>query len=230
MFEDIALQPRLVESRRSPAPNLASRWSGHMSISPQIPKSVISSRATIDYTAGCRPPGHPLAEIGSERLSCLLRHWSWADEALQRLDREIAPGLVDDAITPSDPPFGAYYHWCALLCGLCEAAIEHALMSAPEFRPVRADFEAGLPKLRSCREVLMVVPQSFEKQRLVVSLLNEPPTFDSLRRVHRALGEALRTEFVAREVEVLDPEHLLTCHSPDVLRLANGLGTRGEPQ
>jgi hypothetical protein len=179
-----------------------------MSISRPLTTSLASSRLPATNPAGCRQPGHPLVAIGSERLSCLLRHWSWADEALQRLDRQIAPGLVDDDIPPADPPFGAYYHWCALLCGLCEAALDHALMSAPEFRPVRADFEASLPRLRSCRDVLMVVPQSFEKQRLVVSLLDDAPTFDSLRRVHQALGEALRTEFVAREVEVLDPDHL----------------------
>jgi hypothetical protein len=33
-----------------------------------------------------------------------------------------------------DHPFGSYYHWCALLCGFSEAALEHGHYRAPATR------------------------------------------------------------------------------------------------
>src|SRR6185436_17679913 len=50
-----------------------------------------------------------------ERLTLLLRHWTWADEALRRFDRELADGWTCDDDLVADRPFGSYYHWCALL-------------------------------------------------------------------------------------------------------------------
>ena len=41
-------------------------------------------------------------------------------------------------------PFGAYTHWCALLCGLGEAALEHELLSTRQLRAIRQDLEASL--------------------------------------------------------------------------------------
>ena len=59
-----------------------------------------------------------------DHLACLLRHWTWANEAMATFDRELATGLDDDDDPMSDHPFGAFYHWCALLCALGEAALE----------------------------------------------------------------------------------------------------------
>ena len=64
-----------------------------------------------------------------DRLACLLRHWTWADEAMARFDRELADGWDYDDDPMSDRPFGAYYHWCALLCAFGEAALDHGLLS-----------------------------------------------------------------------------------------------------
>jgi len=36
-------------------------------------------------------------------------------------DRELAGALVEEDNPAADRPFGAYYHWCALLCGFGEA-------------------------------------------------------------------------------------------------------------
>src|SRR3954463_12155519 len=58
-----------------------------------------------------------------DRLACLLRHWTWANEAMGTFDRELATGLDDEDDPMSDHPFGAFYHWCALLCGLGEARL-----------------------------------------------------------------------------------------------------------
>ena len=69
-----------------------------------------------------------LTAASVDRLSCLLRHWTWADEAMVRFERELASGLEDEEDPVADHPFGSYYHWCALLCGLSEVALDHGLL------------------------------------------------------------------------------------------------------
>ena len=63
------------------------------------------------------------------RLACLFRHWTWADEAMARFERELANGWEYDDDPRADHLLGAYYQWCALLCGFSEAALEHGLLS-----------------------------------------------------------------------------------------------------
>jgi hypothetical protein len=140
-----------------------------------------------------------------DRLACLLRHWTWADEAMARFDRELADGCDDDEEPMSNRPFGAYYRWCALLCAFGEAALEHGLLSPVQLEPIRRDIEATLPGLRACRQILVVIPASLEEQPRIVDLLRDGETLARLRRVHEAFGEALRTEQVSREIELLDP-------------------------
>src|ERR687898_726593 len=82
------------------------------------------------------------------RLACLVRHWIWANEAMERFERELARGWVYDDDPPADHLFGAYYHWCALLCGFSEAALEHRLLSEAQLDTLRPDLEACLPDLR----------------------------------------------------------------------------------
>ena len=78
-----------------------------------------------DY--GVRLAG-PLGEASVERLACLVRHWTWADEARSRFERELAGGVEYDEDLAANHPFGSYYHWCALLAGFSEAAMAHALL------------------------------------------------------------------------------------------------------
>jgi hypothetical protein len=139
-----------------------------------------------------------------ERLVCLQRHWKWADEAMARFDRELADGWDYDDDPMSDHPFGAYYHWCALLCGFGEAALDHGLLSPLQLESIRHDIEASLPGLRACRQLLVVIPVSLEEQPRIVDLLRDGETLARLRRVHQAFGEALRKEQVSREIESLD--------------------------
>ena len=120
-----------------------------------------------------------------DRLTCLLRHWTWADEAMQRFEQELASGLAYDEDLIADHPFGSYYHWCALLCGLSEAALEHGL-------------------LRACRRLLVVIPASLGEQPRVLELLRDEETLGRLRRVHKAFGESLRQEQMSREIDSLD--------------------------
>jgi hypothetical protein len=75
------------------------------------------------------PVNGSLKSASLDRLACLLRHWAWADEARTAFDRELASGWDYDDDPMSDHPFGSYYHWCALLCGFSEAALEHGLLS-----------------------------------------------------------------------------------------------------
>ena len=45
-----------------------------------------------------------LSDASLDRLVCLLRHWTWADEAMARFDRELADGWDDDDDPMSDHP------------------------------------------------------------------------------------------------------------------------------
>src|SRR5688572_597327 len=117
-----------------------------------------------------------LSDASLDRLVCLLRHWTWADEAMTRFDRELANGWDYGDDPMSDHPFGAYYHWCALLCGFSEAALDHGLLSTLQLEPVRQDIEASLPGLRACRQLLVVIPASLEEQPLIVNLLRDVET------------------------------------------------------
>lgn len=146
-----------------------------------------------------------LRDASVERLVCLLRHWTWADEAMAGFDRELAGGWDEDGDSMSDHPFGAYYHWCALLCGFSEAALDRGLLPPAQLEPIRQDIEASLPGLRACRQLLVVIPSSLEEQPRVVNLLRDGETLARLRRVHQAFGDALRQEQASREVDSLDP-------------------------
>ena len=107
-------------------------------------------------------------------------------------------------IPVADHPFGAYYHWCALLCGFSEAALEHGLLSGLQLDALRPDLEASLPGLRACRQLLVMIPASLEEHPRIVELLRDDATLGRLRRVHYAFGAALREEHISRERDVLD--------------------------
>ena len=138
------------------------------------------------------------------RLACLIRHWTWADEARVRFERELANGWEYDEDPPADHLFGAYYHWCALLCGFGEAALEHEFLSASQMEALRSDLERCLPELQACRQVLVVIPASRERHPRLVDLLRDEDSLRRLRRVHHAFGEALSDEQMSREVDFLD--------------------------
>jgi hypothetical protein len=146
-----------------------------------------------------------LRDASLARLACLLRHWTWADEARASFDRELVSGWDYDDDPMSDHPFGAYYHWCALLCAFGEAALNHGLLSPLQLEPLRHDIEASLPGLRACRQLLVVIPASLEEHPPIVDLLRDGVTLPRLRRVHEAFGDALRKEQVSREIDSLDP-------------------------
>jgi hypothetical protein len=126
---------------------------------------------------------------------------------MARFEQELAAGWDYDDDPLADQPFGAYYHWCALLCGFSEAALEHALLTESRLEPLRADLEASLPGLRACRQLLVVIPASFEEHPRIVDLLHDHDTLGRLRRIHSAFGDALREEQRFRELEWLLYEH-----------------------
>jgi hypothetical protein len=142
-----------------------------------------------------------LQQASFNRLACLFRHWTWADEALAEFERELGNGWEYDEDPLADHPFGAYYHWCALLCGFSEAALEHGLLSAPQLDALRSDLEASLPRLRACRQLLVMIPASLEEHPRIVDLLRDVEMLDCLRRLHYAFGEALREERTCRELD-----------------------------
>jgi hypothetical protein len=123
-----------------------------------------------------------------------------------RFEQELAGGWEYDEDPVADHPFGAYYHWCALLCGFSEAALEHGLLSTSQLDAIRRDLEASLPGLRACRQLLVVIPASLEEHRRIADLLRDDEMLGRLHRLHRAFGEALREQQMSRELDLLDPE------------------------
>lgn len=168
---------------------------------PSEAKSEVTVTAPIDAERGL---DGELREASLDRLLCLQRHWAWADEAMARFDHQLANGLDYDDDPMSDHPFGAYYHWCALLCGFAEAAIDRGLLSPPQLEPIRQDIEAGLPGLRACRRLLVTIPASLKEHPRVADLLQDRETLARLRRLHESFGEVLRQEQMAREMDLLD--------------------------
>ena len=162
--------------------------------------------AATNVAVDARPRG-PLKEASISRLACLFRHWTWANEAMVQFERELAAGLDYDDNPQADHPFGAYYRWCALLCGFSEAALDRALLSDLQLESLRVDIEASLPGLRACRQLLVVIPASFEEHPRIVDLLHDHETLERLRRIHSAFGDALRQEQRSRELEWLLYEH-----------------------
>lgn len=145
-----------------------------------------------------------LRDASVHRLACLVRHWTWADEALGRFEQELARGWAYDEELLANHPFGAYYHWCALLCGFCDAAIDGNLLSRAQLEPLRQDLETSLPGLRACRDLLVAIPASLEDQPSVMTLFRDEDTLGRLRRLHASFGAALREERMSREIDSLD--------------------------
>jgi hypothetical protein len=146
-----------------------------------------------------------LKDASLDRLLCLQRHWTWTDEAMASFDQELARGADYDDDPMSDHPFGAYYHWCALLCAFAEAALEQGLLSPSQFESIRTDVEASLPGLKACRQLLIAIPSSLKEHPRVADLLRDRETLGRLRRIHEAIGDALREEQMTREIDSLDP-------------------------
>ena len=148
-----------------------------------------------------------LKDVSIGRLACLFRHWTWADEAKARFEHELSKGWDYDENLLADIPFGSYYHWCALLSGFSDAVLSHTLLSDKQLQPLRADLDASLPWLRTCRAWLVEIPSSLEEHPRIVDLLRDDAMLDRLRRIHVAFGQALRDEQVARGLEWLLYEH-----------------------
>ena len=151
------------------------------------------------------PVNGSLSGVSSNQLTCLFRHWTWADDAMGLFERELANGWEYEEDPHGDHLFGAYYHWCALLCGFSEAALDHQLLTDAELGVLRPDLEASLPGLRTCRQLLVVIPTSREDHPRIVDLLRDGETLARLRRVHQAFGDALREAQMSREIDLLNP-------------------------
>jgi hypothetical protein len=145
-----------------------------------------------------------LTDASWDRLACLLRHWAWADEAMATFDQELAKGWNYEDDPMSDHPFGAFYHWCALLCAFVDATQEHGLLSPLRLEAIREDIDASVTKLKAYRQLLVVIPASLEEHPRVVDLIRDGESLPRLRRLHRAFGEALRAEQTSREIDSLD--------------------------
>jgi hypothetical protein len=155
--------------------------------------------------ADTSPRPGALRDAPLDRLVCLQRHWTWAEEARMRFQRELTRGVEYDEDSHANHPFGSFYHWCALLSGFSEAALDHALLSPSQFEAIRQDLVVSLPGLLRCREILVAIPSVMEAQAFVLDLLRDRELLDRLGRLHDAFGEAIRQDHVARQIDSLDP-------------------------
>ena len=146
----------------------------------------------------------PMRTATVDRLSCLVRHWAWAHEAMSRFDREVAEGQAPEDGAAVDRSTGAFCHWCALLSGFSEAALAGQFLAPPQLARVHADLTASLSDLQSCRTLLMIVPSSDQAHQQVVESLRDPVRLARLRRLHWVFGDAIRYELVSREIDLLD--------------------------
>lgn len=142
-----------------------------------------------------------LKSVSVDRLACLMRHWEWADEAMARFEQELAAGWNYDDNLLANHPFGSFYHWGALLCAFCEAALEEELLSKAELDATRLDLDTSLPIMRTCRERLATVPMSLEEEPLIIEWIRHDETLARLRRVHELFGQALQRARVRRSVD-----------------------------
>ena len=156
------------------------------------------------HTAANVPANGTLKDASVNRLACLLRHMTWADEAMTRFERELADGWDYDEDLLADHPFGAYYQWCAFLCCFSEAALEHGLLSSWQMDAIRGDLDASLPAMRACRQLLIMIPASLEEHPKTVDLFHDREMRDRLRRLHHAFRDALQDEQRSRELNLLD--------------------------
>ncbi|HEY3093837.1 MAG TPA: hypothetical protein VGJ52_12090 [Vicinamibacterales bacterium] len=160
--------------------------------------------STVFSGNGEMPVNTALRNASADRLACLFCHSTWANEAMVRFEQELTDGWDYDEDPVADHPFGAYYYWCALLCGFSEAALEHRLLRTVQLDGIRRDLEASLPELRACRQLLVVIPSSLAGQPRVIDLLRAEEMLGRLRRIHQAFGEAPRKERISREIDSLD--------------------------
>lgn len=151
--------------------------------------------------------GQPLKQLSIDRLSCLLRHWAWADEARSRFERELQAFPDEHARAVADAaerPLGAYYTWCAMLCAIGEAVLGDGLAYHSPLDGVSEDLDAIIPWLRVCRKRLFEVSATPEPHPKIAELHRDTATLNRLRRTHRAFGDAFRNEQVSRDVDSLD--------------------------
>ena len=151
------------------------------------------------------PGSHPLRHVSLDRLTCLLRHWTWADEARGRFEQELSD-VEDDSTLVADRPFGALHHWSALLCALSEVALDDGLLSRARREALLDDIESSLPRLRESRKLLISIPHSFERRPMVIDLTRNSDAVERMRRIHQAFGQALSEEEALRELASLDPD------------------------
>jgi hypothetical protein len=149
-------------------------------------------------------PGGAFRHVSFNHLACLLRHWLWAEDARTRFEGARGQGWEQDVDPGADRLYGAFYQWCALLCGVAESAGRGDISNEPGGEVSSHDLDTSLPVLQAGRDVLAVVPTTREGHPRIIDLLREGETLQRLRRVHRGCGEALRREQDARERDMLD--------------------------
>jgi hypothetical protein len=143
-----------------------------------------------------------LRHASVNRLACLVRHWAWADEALARVELQLA-GTAWPPDPSSDHTLGTYCYWGVLLGSFSDEALEKGLLSTSQLAAIRGDLEASRAVLHACRQLLRLASDSPEEQQRQGCPLRDEETHGRLRRIHEAFGRALREERSSREIDSL---------------------------
>ena len=139
----------------------------------------------------------PRLTVSAERLACLIRHWEWTDQARARFERELADGWAYDEDPAADHPFGAFYHWCALLSSFIDALAVDGLLPSCQGARIRADLHASCPDLQVGRHLLLAIPSAIEARPLIVDFLHDDERLDRLRWMHKVFGDVIGREGTA---------------------------------
>lgn len=139
--------------------------------------------------------GHaPLSGLTIEDFALLHRHWIWANQMRSCFDQILAKeGAVE--VSEGDhflakPGWGFMLVWYGLLWSVIEALVEASEGRSIDLRGrLRADIDSIKDNLRRCRNAVLHVPRSgdYFDDRLI-TLMSQPQSAATLRRVHAGLG------------------------------------------
>ena len=140
------------------------------------------------------------------RLACLFRHWTWADEAW----RDSSESWQRMGV-PTKIRLPIIYSVRTTIGVRC-CAVSARRRSSTDFCRGRG-WTRSVPTskrvclvLQACRQLLVVIPASREEHPRIVDLFRDDEMLGRLRRVHCAFGEALREEQMSRELDFLDTQ------------------------
>jgi len=157
----------------------------------------------IDYTDDewLKSTGHaPLSSLASADRLLLHRHWMWANqqrEALDRMLQDPTPEVFEPGpLMMATREMGFMFVWYGLLWSVIEACVGAGGRDLDIRGPFRQDIDEMSDVLRRCRNAVMHVPASgVLLDARIEKLVSEPSAGTLIRRIHRGFGRMFLEAF-----------------------------------